>query len=184
MKQLTLITTAAVCLFGTLPAALAVSDTRAVQTCQGTIERGGYNGYKFSHWDVVHPDSGGIGVTGIASNGGDRVEFNCIFDDNLNIQDTAINALSGGRGGTKPKAPAGGGHVSKGNLKAYCRGEAAGRYGTRPAYVHVDAPQEAHDKSWYVMGIADLGSEGPMEFQCNYSAKGKFEGLQELQKLD
>jgi hypothetical protein len=48
--------------------------------------------------------------------------------------------------------------VSKRNLKAYCKGEAAGHFGTKPVYVTVQSPQLSVDKSWYVMGAVDMGS--------------------------
>lgn len=68
--------------------------------------------------------------------------------------------------------PAGSGSpVTPGNMPAYCRGEASGQYGTRPAYVKTGAMAKAPGGGTYIDGTVDKGSEGIKRFRCRYDAR-------------
>lgn len=70
--------------------------------------------------------------------------------------------------------------LSKGNRPAYCRGEVAGVYGTRPEYVKTMPLVVEADGSVTIDGTVDKGSEGIKKFQCRYNAKGVFIGARVL----
>lgn len=61
-----------------------------------------------------------------------------------------------------------------GNLKAYCRGQAAGQWQTRPQYISVGPVKREKDKSYSIDGTVDLGKEGKKPFRCRYNAKRQF----------
>lgn len=64
--------------------------------------------------------------------------------------------------------------IAPGNLKAYCRGEAAGQWQTNPRYVSVGVVKREKDKSYSVDGTVDLGKQGKKPFRCRYTAKRQF----------
>jgi len=73
-----------------------------------------------------------------------------------------------------PAAPAGSTAVTPGNMPAFCRGEVAGNYGTKPTYVKTEAPTRGKDGSTSIAGTVDKGNEGMKRFQCRFDAKGRF----------
>ena len=64
--------------------------------------------------------------------------------------------------------------VTPGNRKAYCRGEVAGMYGTRPIYVTTGKLLKGPKGTTSVSGTVDKGSEGIKKFKCRFDAKGRF----------
>ena len=62
----------------------------------------------------------------------------------------------------------------------YCRGEAAGRYSTRPDSVTVGSPQSAVDGGYVVTGGVDRGTLGSAPFECRFGLAGNFVTLNEL----
>ncbi len=64
--------------------------------------------------------------------------------------------------------------VAPGNRKAYCRGEVAGMYGTKPIYVTTGKLLKAKDGTTSVSGTVDKGTEGIKKFKCRFDAKGRF----------
>lgn len=64
--------------------------------------------------------------------------------------------------------------VTAGNMPAFCRGEVAGQYGTKPAYVKTDAPMKQADGSTSIDGTVDKGSEGIKKFRCRFDTNGAF----------
>lgn len=73
---------------------------------------------------------------------------------------------------TQPSAK--GQPISAGNRPAYCRGEAAGQYGTRPAYIKTLAPVKAASGAVSIDGTVDKGNEGIKQFRCRFDAQGRF----------
>jgi len=73
-----------------------------------------------------------------------------------------------------PAAKSGAAVVTPGNMPAFCRGEVAGAYGTRPAYVKTQTAVRAKDGSTSIAGTVDKGSEGMKQFQCRFDANGRF----------
>lgn len=64
--------------------------------------------------------------------------------------------------------------VAPGNRKAFCRGEVAGMYGTKPAYVTTGKLLEARDGTTSVSGTVDKGPEGIKKFKCRFDTRGGF----------
>ena len=64
--------------------------------------------------------------------------------------------------------------VAPGNRKAYCRGEVAGQYGTRPIYVTTGKLLKGPHGTTTVSGTVDRGWEGIKAFKCRFDAKGRF----------
>ena len=64
--------------------------------------------------------------------------------------------------------------ISKGNMKAYCRGEVAGQYGTRPRYVEAGEIVEAANGSFSISGTVDKGNEGIKKFKCRFDKERNF----------
>lgn len=64
--------------------------------------------------------------------------------------------------------------VTVGNRPAYCRGEVAGQYATKPTYVKTGAPATQPDGSTWIDGTVDKGSEGVKAFRCRFAANGAF----------
>ena len=63
--------------------------------------------------------------------------------------------------------------VSRGNMKAYCRGEVSGQYATKPAYVKTGSIVKTKDGS-QIAGTVDLGNEGIKKFLCRFDKAGNF----------
>lgn len=68
----------------------------------------------------------------------------------------------------KPSEP-----IAPGNRKAYCRGEVAGIYNTRPVYVTTGKLLKGKGGTTHVSGTVDLGNQGIKKFMCKYDAKGR-----------
>lgn len=64
--------------------------------------------------------------------------------------------------------------VAPGNRKAYCRGEVAEQYGTRPMYVTTGKLLKGPNGTTSVSGNVDKGSEGIKKFKCRFDARGRF----------
>jgi hypothetical protein len=64
--------------------------------------------------------------------------------------------------------------ISAGNRAAYCRGEVARQYGTKPMYVKTGKLAKAKDGTTSVSGTVDEGSAGAKKFKCRFDADGKF----------
>ncbi len=64
--------------------------------------------------------------------------------------------------------------ISRGNMPAYCRGEVAGMYGTRPQYVKTGKIVKEKDGSYSISGTVDKGNEGIKKFKCRYDASRNF----------
>ena len=94
---------------------------------------------------------------------------NEITDYKLRI---GVNGDAATAAATQPAAK--GQPISAGNRPAYCRGEAAGQYGTRPAYIKTLAPVKAGNGAISIDGTVDKGSEGIKQFRCRFDAQGRF----------
>jgi len=70
--------------------------------------------------------------------------------------------------------------VTPGNMPAYCRGEAASEFGTKPAYIKTGKLVRAKNGGYSIKGTADLGTQGKKPFQCEYDRKGNFLRLRSL----
>lgn len=70
--------------------------------------------------------------------------------------------------------------VTPGNMPAYCRGEAASQFGTKPAYIKTGKLVRAKNGGYSIKGTADLGTEGKKPFQCDYDRKGNFLNFKSL----
>ncbi|WP_312315941.1 hypothetical protein [Stenotrophomonas sp.] len=85
-----------------------------------------------------------------------------------------IGVTGGAATATTIQPSAKGKPISAGNRPAYCRGEAAGQYGTRPAYIKTLAPMKAASGAIIIDGTVDKGSEGIKKFRCRFDAQGLF----------
>ncbi len=66
--------------------------------------------------------------------------------------------------------------LRKVNQPAYCRGEVAGIYGTRPQNVKINPPVK-QTYGLTIDGEVDWGSKDIKKFVCRYNAKGAFMGV-------
>jgi hypothetical protein len=64
--------------------------------------------------------------------------------------------------------------ISRGNMPAYCRGEVAGMYGTRPRYVKTGKIVRASDGNLSIGGTVEKGNEGIKKFKCRFDKKRNF----------
>lgn len=83
--------------------------------------------------------------------------------------------MGGGPGG--PGGPGGigsGPPIAAGNMAAFCRGEAAGLYGLRPAYVRTGRLAATPGGGTRIEGTADKGREGIKRFRCRFDARNRF----------
>jgi hypothetical protein len=83
----------------------------------------------------------------------------------------ADDAASDGAGNASP------GGMTAAQMTAYCKGEAAGQYNTRPSNVKADAPIKAVGGGFVVSGSVSLGSKGNPPFQCLFDAGGNFTSI-------
>ncbi|WP_211227634.1 hypothetical protein [Chitinibacter tainanensis] len=65
------------------------------------------------------------------------------------------------------------------NMPAYCKGEAAGQFNTKPIYIQVGKPF-ATATGYAIKGTGDLGNQGKKPFQCNFDQNGKLQNFQSL----
>lgn len=70
--------------------------------------------------------------------------------------------------------------VAPGNMAAYCRGEAAGQFATKPTYIKTGKLTRVKGGGYSVKGTADLGDQGQKPFQCKFGKDGKYLGLESL----
>ncbi len=64
--------------------------------------------------------------------------------------------------------------ISRGNMAAYCRGEVAGMYGTRPRYVKTRQIVKAKGGGLSIEGTVDKGAEGIKRFKCRFDGARNF----------
>ena len=64
--------------------------------------------------------------------------------------------------------------IAPGNMPAYCRGEAASQFATKPMYIKTQKLVRNKNGSYYVKGTGDLGNQGKKPFQCDFSKKCEF----------
>lgn len=89
--------------------------------------------------------------------------------------DIAVSGQMGPGGSGQPGGPGSSGPpVTPGNMGAYCRGEAAGFYGLRPAYVRTGRLVAAPGGGTRIEGTADSGREGIQRFRCSFDARNRF----------
>ena len=67
--------------------------------------------------------------------------------------------------------------MSAAQMTAYCKGEAAGQYNTRPGNVKADAPMKAVGGGFVVSGSVSLGAKGNPPFQCLFDGAGNFTSI-------
>ena len=72
-----------------------------------------------------------------------------------------------------------GNNVNYEEMKGYCRGEAAGQFGTRPTYIIIN-DVHPRDNKYIVKGSADLGRNGNKPFKCVFDGNGNFVRFQSL----
>ena len=70
--------------------------------------------------------------------------------------------------------------LSPGNMPAYCRGQAASEFGTKPVYIKTGKLVRAKKGGYSIKGTADLGDQGKKPSQCDYDKKGNFLHLKSL----
>lgn len=63
--------------------------------------------------------------------------------------------------------------ISRGNMPAFCRGEASAEYGVRPMYIKTAAIKKVPG-GYEIAGKADLGTNGMKAFTCRYDSTRKF----------
>jgi len=78
------------------------------------------------------------------------------------------DASAGENESAKPAA------LTRGNMPAYCRGEASGQYGVKPAYIKTDAIASGADGGSTIDGTADQGTNGIKKFRCRFDSAGRF----------
>jgi|APFre7841882590_1041340.scaffolds.fasta_scaffold04438_2 hypothetical protein len=64
--------------------------------------------------------------------------------------------------------------MAPGNMVDYCRGEAAGQFATKPAYINTGKLTRVQGGGYAVTGTADLGNQGKKPFQCDFDQSGRF----------
>jgi hypothetical protein len=65
------------------------------------------------------------------------------------------------------------------NMTAYCKGEAAGQFNTKPMYIET-GKTFATSTGYAIKGTGDLGNQGKKPFQCNFDQNGKLLNFQSL----
>lgn len=90
----------------------------------------------------------------------------------LDVAVTGLPSRPGAPGGPGGNGP--GPIISTGNMPAFCRGEAAGRFKTRPQYVQVGRIERAREGGSIIQGTADLGNAGNRRFRCRFDARNRF----------
>lgn len=63
--------------------------------------------------------------------------------------------------------------ISRGNMPAFCRGEASAEYGVRPMYIKTAAIRKVPG-GYEIDGTADLGTKGAKAFTCRFDSARKF----------
>lgn len=85
-------------------------------------------------------------------------------------QSGASGKSSSSSGGSSASSPP----MAPDSMADYCRGEAAGQFGTKPAYINTGKPTRVKGGGYAVTGTADLGNQGKKPFQCDFDQSGRF----------
>lgn len=91
--------------------------------------------------------------------------------------DIGVSGQMGPGGPGNPGGPGGigsGAPIPAGNMGAFCRGEAAGFYGLRPAYVRTSRLAATPGGGTRIDGTADTGRQGIKRFRCRFDARNRF----------
>lgn len=89
------------------------------------------------------------------------------------VTDDGSSAMPPAPAPAEEAAPAASGPaISRGNMPAYCRGEASSFFGVKPVYLKTGKIVKAADGSLSISGTADKGSEGIKSFMCRFD-KGR-----------
>lgn len=64
--------------------------------------------------------------------------------------------------------------MTTGQMADHCRGEAAGKFNTRPQYVTVAAALPRVGGGYVVTGSVDMGASGNPPFECQFGPAGNF----------
>ena len=91
----------------------------------------------------------------------------CNYSITFEIRGSA-GAGAGANASAKPAA------VTRGNMPAYCRGEASAQYGVKPAYIKTSAITSSADGGSTIDGTADQGPNGIKKFRCRFDSAGRF----------
>ena len=70
--------------------------------------------------------------------------------------------------------------MTPGNMPAYCRGQAASDFGTKPVYIKTGKLVRLKKGGYTIKGTADLGDQGKKPFACDFGKKGEFLHLKSL----
>ncbi|WP_447729044.1 hypothetical protein [Sphingomonas koreensis] len=167
-----------------------IVGARAGQTLRVSMRTGNASAY----FNVIAP--GAQNAMFIGSNGGNRFSGRLPQTGDYRVRiylmrnaarrgesatyalDIGVSGQLGGPGG--PGYPGGGPGsgsgqpIPAGNMGAYCRGEAAGLYGLRPAYVRTGRLTAAPGGGTRIEGTADKGREGAKRFRCRFDARNRF----------
>ncbi|WP_228028244.1 hypothetical protein [Chitinibacter fontanus] len=65
------------------------------------------------------------------------------------------------------------------NMSAYCKGEAAEQFNTKPIYIQTSKAFTTAN-GYAMKGTGDLGNQGKKPFQCNFDQNGKLLNVQSL----
>ena len=162
-----------------------IVGARAGQTLRASMRTGNASAY----FNVVAPGAQSAMFTG--SNGGNSFSGRLPQTGDYRIRvylmrnaarrgESATYALEIGVSGQMgPGGPSGPGNgsgqpISAGNMGAFCRGEAAGFYGLRPAYVRTGRLVAAPGGGTRIDGTADTGRQGTKRFRCRFDARNRF----------
>lgn len=162
-----------------------IVGARAGQTLRVNMRSGNASAY----FNVIAP--GAQSAMFIGSNGGNSFSGRLPQTGDYRVRvylmrnaarrgESAAYALDIGVSGQMGGAPGGPGGVgsgrpiSAGNMSAYCRGEAAGLYGLRPAYVRTGRLTAIPNGGTRIDGTADKGREGIKRFRCRFDARNRF----------
>lgn len=72
--------------------------------------------------------------------------------------------------------------LSPGNMAAFCRGEAASLYGTRPTYIRTGRIVREPRGGTTIDGQADRGNRGIARFRCRFDARNRFIEVAQLSR--
>lgn len=184
MKKLSFVASA-LCMVGTANAGIPFFNA----TCPGNIEvhadQGGpvfFNGKKgiIKKSQASYYEVAGAGITlSIAINPDGSPLLTYTGKRGANGVCTLSEGNTSSTGGTDapPTAESNSGSgkpISPGNMPAYCRGEAAGQFGTKPMYIKTGKLTRMQNGGYAIKGVGDLGNQGEKPFQCEFDKQGKF----------
>ena len=64
--------------------------------------------------------------------------------------------------------------IARGNMTAFCRGEASRQYGVKPNYILTARPVRDSAGKTTISGSADQGTRGKKRFQCRFDLRDRF----------